>query len=1032
MRCHGCRLLMLAAFFAWSPMAFPQLGDPRVTDITRLSVQVNQLCSQGKYTDALALSEKELKLSEATLGPESEETAICLNDLGGMYQILGDYTNAEAMFKRGLDIREKVLGPDHQFTARSLNNLGLLYVAMGRYTNAEQLMSRALAINNHLLGSNSTASVTSLGSLGSLYRAEGDYQKARAYFQSAYDTCSFLYGTEDPKTIEKLSSLASIDAQLGNYLKAESQMQQVLVSFEKTLGPGNPATAVAVRALSRLYYEMGDYARTESCLQRALSIQEKCFGPDNPTTVDTAADLGMLYMTMGDFAKAQPLFENAARVQEQAYGTNSLNLAKTLAKLSGLYSQAGQLTKAAELAERALAIDENVLGPDHPDTALDKYNLGVIYGKEGYSSKAEAMLQSALVTEQKTLGNNHPNLAAILNGLAGICVNTGDYTKAESFLLRVAQIDEKSHTTDNQAVAIHLGNLAVNYFDLHKTNEMLLYADKAEQAQLALLENILSFTSEQQRLAYVARNDPYILFASVNDAPRMARAVLRHKAIVLDSLVEDRVIAQASENPDDRDLIKQLVVAKQQLAQFSMAPAKDLDPAGLKERSEAMGKLAQQVDGLEGTLAEKVAGYGHTRSALSCTAEEVQKKLPPRTTLLEFVRYQQYLGHHQWEPRYGVVLLAPDLEPKWVSLGDANETEKDILSYQMAIRGRAGTTEAGFSNVLERIYTRIWAPVDALLPPDTKTVVISPDALLNFISFATLLTSSNQFLAEKYTIRYVVSGRDLLRETNLSTNQDVVFFATPDYAAGGQITLPRTGLQLLPLPLMAKSTFDLIALIKTWNWPVQTFSRADATEANLNTVHSPRILHFSTHGFLLPEDIRVPERPLPGHLLQNANAASSPVMLRNPMYRNGIALAGAQVTLDAWKRGEVPPTENDGILMADEAGSLDLHGTWLVVLAACDTGIGDPRIGEGIMGLRRGFVQAGAKNLLMTLWPVLVKPSCDMMLDFYSSLHQNSDPSKALAETQRDALVKFRAQYGLLSSVIMAGAFILNSQGALP
>lgn len=153
--------------------------------------------------------------------------------------------------------------------------------------------------------------------------------------------------------------------------------------------------------------------------------------------------------------------------------------------------------------------------------------------------------------------------------------------------------------------------------------------------------------------------------------------------------------------------------------------------------------------------------------------------------------------------------------------------------------------------------------------------------------------------------------------------------------------------------------------------------------------------------------------------------------LKNPMYRSGLALAGAQLTLDAWKRGETPPIDSDGILTAEEVGSLDLRNTWLVVLCACDTGLGEPRSGEGVMGLRRGFVQAGAQNLLMTLWPVFDVPSGKLMLDFYSALHQNNSPSKALTKVQRQWLVKLRSEVGLLPATVMAGAFIVNSQGPI-
>jgi CHAT domain-containing protein len=221
----------------------------------------------------------------------------------------------------------------------------------------------------------------------------------------------------------------------------------------------------------------------------------------------------------------------------------------------------------------------------------------------------------------------------------------------------------------------------------------------------------------------------------------------------------------------------------------------------------------------------------------------------------------------------------------------------------------------------------------------------------------------------------------------------------------------------------------LEAQARRWNWPVQAYSGAQASETQLRNIHSPRILHFSTHGFFLPETMEGPARSSFLSWLTDSKGEQQQVTLKNPMYRSGVALAGAQITLDAWKCGETPPTDGDGILTAEEVGNLDLRGTWLVVLAACDTGIGEPRSGEGVMGLRRGFVQAGAQNLLMTLWPVFDVSSGELMLDFYSALHQNNNPSEALARVQRVWLVKLRSKYGLLPAVVMAGAFIVNSQG---
>jgi CHAT domain-containing protein len=147
------------------------------------------------------------------------------------------------------------------------------------------------------------------------------------------------------------------------------------------------------------------------------------------------------------------------------------------------------------------------------------------------------------------------------------------------------------------------------------------------------------------------------------------------------------------------------------------------------------------------------------------------------------------------------------------------------------------------------------------------------------------------------------------------------------------------------------------------------------------------------------------------------------------MHRSGLALAGAQATLEAWKRGEVPPMDNDGIVTAEEVGGLKLDGTWLVVLSACDTGLGVAASGEGVLGLRRGFVQAGAQNLLMTLWSVPDEETVKLMVDFYAAARKSGNAPQALSEVQRDWLVKLRKERGLADAVRLAGPFIMTSQG---
>jgi CHAT domain-containing protein len=194
---------------------------------------------------------------------------------------------------------------------------------------------------------------------------------------------------------------------------------------------------------------------------------------------------------------------------------------------------------------------------------------------------------------------------------------------------------------------------------------------------------------------------------------------------------------------------------------------------------------------------------------------------------------------------------------------------------------------------------------------------------------------------------------------------------------------------------------------------VELYLGKGATEAELRRVQSPHVLHLATHGFFLPE-------------INTGQPVTS------PMLRSGLVLAGAQRTLDAWKKGEVVPSSNDGIVTAEEIGMLNLQRTWLVVLSACDTGLGEARSGEGVLGLRRGFLRAGAQNLLMTLWAVEDEHTAGLMLDFYSAAQRFGNPARALAEVQRDWLARLRKEKGVAEACRLAGPFILSFQGTPP
>src|SRR5208282_5275454 len=363
---------------------------------------------------------------------------------------------------------------------------------------------------------------------------------------------------------------------------------------------------------------------------------------------------------------------------------------------------------------------------------------------------------------------------------------------------------------------------------------------------------------------------PYSLFPFLKGTEAdLAAAVLRYKGVVLDSIVEDRLLAEASQGTEDQKLVEQLNLDKRQLGQLLLQSAQKLST----ETNQRIEAVEGEVEKIESQLAQHVAGLGQARHALSVRLGQVQSTIPNDGALIEYLRYSDYLGKRKWEPRYGAIVLFSEGAPLWIPLGKANEIEHLVRRYGTFVRG--SPQEEDLSANLQALYEAVWAPIARALPSQTKRIIISPDGELNFISFATLLTKDKRFLAETYSVQYVSSGRDLLRELKPSPAKEVVLFANPDSNLSSTLMLAKAedgssdgsaksirgneqrdveDWSFESLTGTQKESDELIKKFAGWGWTPSDFTAKEATKEALLKIHSPYILHLATHGFFAMED----------------------------------------------------------------------------------------------------------------------------------------------------------------------------------
>jgi tetratricopeptide (TPR) repeat protein len=1008
------------------------------------AIRLNNLAElyrrMGERAKAEPLLKEALAIRQKVFGPEHPLAASSLTMLALLYEDMAQYGKAEHLFEEALDIRRKVLGPEHPDTATSLNNLAELFWRTGDYPKAEPLYKEALAIRQKMLGPEHPDTSTSLNNLAVLYFDMGDYSKAEPLFKQSLEICQKVLGPENPDTVADINNLALLYQRMGDYPKAEPLFKEALESHQKMFGLEHPVTASSINNLAELYEDMGDYAKAEPLFKQSLETRQKVLGREHPITALSLNNLALLYHEMGDYPKAEPLYKEALEIRQKVLGPEHPDTAISLNNLAGLYQQMGDYPKAEPLFKEALEIRQKVLGPEHPDTAITLNNLAELYRRMGERSKAEPLLKEALEIYQKVLGPEHPLTASGLNNLALIYQDMGDYAKAESLLKKALEIRQKVLGPEHHDTATSFNNLALLEFDLGQVEEGKRLAQQGYFAELKAFSQILSFGSEEQRLAYRRLLTSYTLLTAVDPTvPLLAGAVLHYKGVVLDSIIEDRLLAETSKDETSRQLLEEIRAKKQALAKLLLQTT----AASAKDANERIQTLEQEVEGIQDKLVRRFTDVGQARRALAVTVEQVQAAIPKNAVLIEYVRYQHYLGKSKFELRYGAVVLSADALPRWVTLGSAQEIEASLKRYQRLVR-EAGDGE--MAAILREVYKEVWEPVEQSFPPNANRVIVSPDGQLNFLSFATLLDPDKGFVAEKYSIQYVTSGRDLVRAPQPTQGKQVIIMSNPKFDRDIELAsrvVPAESSGVLrgaekrevedlifgELAGTQKEGAQLLRKFERWGWQTRSITGSDVSKRAFLDLHGPYILHLATHGFFEPEDVSSDPNPNEPQSLGIKSDLTKSRFFKNPMHRSGLALAGANTTIEAWKRGEASPIEDDGILTAEDVSTLDLKGTWLVTLSACDTGSGEARAGEGVMGLRRGFIEAGAQNLLMTLWPISDEVTVQIMSDFYEAAHERGSAPEALAKVQREWLVKLRKEQGLANAVNLAGPFIMSSQG---
>ncbi len=936
-------------------------------------------------------------------------------------------------------------GGDHPDTAKVLYNLANMYRTQGRYSEAEPLYRRSLAVHEQQLGSDHPDTATSLIHLASLYHDQGRYKESEPLFRRSLDIYEKHLGEDHPFTAIALNHLASLYESQGRYVEAEPLHRRSLEINEIQLGLDHLHTSSSLIHLATSHQFQGRYGEAEPLFHRSLEIREKQLGSDHPDTATSLIHLAVLYRDQGRYEEAEQLFHRSLKIFERRLGVGHPKTATALNNLAQLHYVQGHYEEAEPLHLRSMEISEKQLGVDHPDTATSLNNLALLYKAQDRHGEAESLFRRSLEIFERRLGLNHPSTAVSLNNLATLYEYQDRYGDAEPLYRRSLKIREEQLGEIHPYTATALKNLASLYHVQGRYDEAESLVERGIEADGVHWRSILSYFSERECLDFQRVQYPMAYPGNQGSGRLASEAQLLFKGAVIEAMNARRVAEnQLAQSEKGRELLRQ----REALRPRHQKAVLEQGPGSEEEKS-----LQQQLEDLDKQAATLIGSSVTADTLLSVGLEPVRQALPEATRLVETFRYTHRVDPKTLEPRYATTVIAPTGDPAFLSHGDAASIGAAIRIYRSLLDSSPTDADpAALREAEATLYTRLIAPLEEHLAPG-QTVIFSPDAQLHFIPLGLLRDAEGKAFAEKYQVRYVSSGRDLVKEVpqRKSTGLKAFALGNPTYRDNSPLlalaeaeedanknTLAnnlRAGMgqdsgsiQFRPLPGTAREVGSLSTLLQNSGYQVATLSDKDATEAAVKQgMAGHDIIHLATHGFFLNElKTTTDDNPF-ARLGQNDQRPKGPV--QNPMFRSGLALAGAQSTFNLWKSGQIPPPASDGVLLAAELTGIDLRGTDLVVLSACETASGESLDGEGVMGLRRALNAAGATNVVMTLWPVDDAATVEVMEVFYQKYLSGIPAAKAMAETQRELLPQWIAEHGEVKALSRLAPFLCTSLG---
>lgn len=944
-------------------------------------------------------------------------------------------------FDRAIPFAEKLVvfvkenyGEENKVYPIYLNMLAGLYLNKGQLKKTEEVLILANQAIQKLSGDKSEELIKGYTLLAVVYNGMGQDDKAIPLLIKAMDYYKSEKGETDPDFAASQNKLAKVYESLGLYNNAEPLFISAAEIRKKINGPESLEYATTVNNLGLLYKNMGKPEKAEPLLISALQIRKKIGGGNSDDYANSLNNVAVFYAALGQDEKAENYYKNAASIFKRNNGASSSVYITCLSNIGELYSDMFRYKEAEQILLEASTLINNDLKDNWTANQNITRNLGQLYLSMDEFVKAEPLLLQVLSMEEEK-SDGTLTYAGALNDLAYLYNSTNRISEAESLYKRSAAVIKKNFGNKHADYSSAISNLAELYRKQGRYAEAVSIMSEVNDIKINNLQNLFSVLSEAEKLTYITNNF-FVLqsnLALLAAYPEAASSFYQENFDLL-LLMKSMLLTDSKSVLDyvrnSRDSSINNIYVQWQTNKAVLAKEYSLP---LQLRRSEIKIIEDETENLEKNLIRLSSDFRSLQTGIRIKTNNIYQKLKEDEAAIEFVRFPNIEKEGTIEYSYAAMILTKsDSIPKFVPL-----CQEAQLQQLFDSAGRSSTTRvknfyrgidlgnSDNSSLGSRLYNLIWSPIEPYLK-GIKNIAYSPAEKLYSVAFQALPVDSNTLLIDKYNLQQYTSIRQLALNDSISKKikpTGIVLFGDADFSMDSLAIVKQRNVKMdttavsttlyVPqknemsngawsnLPGTADEVEKIGTLFKKNKIPTRLYIQQKASEKNLKAFnnHSPQILHIATHGFFLQQKNRN------GSLSGRENVYT---LADDPLLRSGVVLAGGNYV---WNGKAPVEGAEDGIVTAYEISQLNLSNTELVVLSACETGLGDVKGNEGVFGLQRAFKIAGVKKMIVSLWQVPDKETAELMKAFYGYWIKGKSINDSFTQAQADMRKKFAPFY---------------------